>query len=155
MSAAAKIMQVEEVVPEPVAMTHNVARLISRVKLEVMEALDREFAEYDISAAQAIVLTFLANGEADSAAGLCKGISYDPGAMTRMVDRLEQKGLVRRRPNPDDRRTMNLELTAEGNALFPKVAATKDAVQRRFLRGFSDAEVDSLVNLLQRMVDNR
>lgn len=140
---------------EPAALTHNVARLIARVKLEVMEALDREFAVYDISAAQAIVLAFLASGEADSAAGLCKGISYDPGAMTRMVDRLEQKGLIRRRPNPEDRRTMNLELTAEGKLLFPKIAVLKEAVQQRFLRGFSEGEIDTLMALLNRMVDNR
>jgi DNA-binding MarR family transcriptional regulator len=139
----------------PAEPTPNVGRLINRVRMELMEALDREFAVHDISAPQAIVLMFLANGEADSASGLCKGISYDPGAMTRMVDRLEQKGLIRRRPNPEDRRTMNLELTAEGAALFPKIAATKDLVQRRFLRGFSTADVETLITLLNRMLENR
>ncbi len=141
--------------PKSMMLVHNVARLVSRVRGEVMEALDREFAPYDISAAQVIVLMFLANGEADSASGLCKGISYDPGAMTRMIDRLEQKGLIRRRPNSEDRRTMNLELTADGKALFPKLAAIKDAVQRRFLRGFSKTEVETLVALLNRMAENR
>jgi len=85
---------------------------------------------------------------------LCKGISYDPGAMTRMLDRLEQKGLIKRTPRPDDRRTMNLALTAEGKALIPKLAAAKEAVQARFLRGFSKSEVRTLEALLNRMLDN-
>ncbi len=133
----------------------TIGRLINRVRVEVMEALDRELAPFDISAAQLIVLGSLASGEADSASGLCKGISYDPGAMTRMLDRLEQKGLLRRRPNPDDRRSVNLEMTAAGRALYPQLAATKDAVQRRFLRGFSTDDVRALEHLLERMLANR
>ena len=123
--------------------------------MAVMDALDAELAPYDISAAQMIVLGFIATGEADSAAGLCKGISYDPGAMTRMIDRLEQKGLLRRLPRPEDRRTQNLELTPEGKALCPKLAAAKDVVQQRFLRGFSQDEERMFEALLNRMLSNR
>ena len=132
----------------------SIIRLVGRVRVEIMDALEAEVAPYDISAAQFIVLATLVNGEADSASGLCKGISYDPGAMTRMLDRLEQKGLIKRTPRPDDRRTMNLALTAEGKALIPKLAAAKEAVQARFLRGFSKSEVRTLEALLNRMLDN-
>ena len=140
--------------PRPQA-PHSVLRLISRVRIAVMDALDAELAPYDISAAQMMVLGTIASGEADSAAGLCKGISYDPGAMTRMIDRLEQKGLLRRLPRPDDRRTQNLELTPEGRTLFPKLAAAKEAVQQRFLRGFSEDEQRMFEALLNRMLANR
>ncbi len=133
----------------------SLLRLISRVRIEVMDALDAELAPFEISSAQMIVLATVANGEADSAAGLCKGISYDPGAMTRMIDRLEQKGLLRRLPRPDDRRTTNLELTEEGTALYPKLAAAKEVVQARFLRGFSADEVRMFEGLLNRMLANR
>jgi DNA-binding MarR family transcriptional regulator len=140
---------------KPAVAPRSIARLISRVRAEVMEAMDRELAPYDISAAQMIVLSTIATGEADSATGLCKGISYDPGAMTRMIDRLEQKGLLRRRPHPEDRRTVNLELTVDGQDLFPKLNAAKDTVLRRFLDGFSDDEVATLDRLLNRMLANR
>jgi MarR family transcriptional regulator, multiple antibiotic resistance protein MarR len=101
------------------------------------------------------VLSSVANREADSAAGLCKSISYDPGAMTRMIDRLQQKGLVRRVPHPDDRRAMNLELTVAGKALFPQLVAAKDRVQAQFLRGFSKDDAHALESLLHRMLANR
>jgi DNA-binding MarR family transcriptional regulator len=134
---------------------HGIIRLINRVRVELVDALDRELAQFDISAPQLIVLASVANREADSAAGLCKTISYDPGAMTRMIDRLAQKGLVRRTPNPEDRRASNLELTTAGRALYPQLLAAKDTVQARFLRDFSPEEVRVLEGFLNRMVENR
>jgi MarR family transcriptional regulator, multiple antibiotic resistance protein MarR len=134
---------------------HGILRLINRIRVELVDALDRELAPFDISAPQLFVLSSVANREADSAAGLCKSISYDPGAMTRMIDRLQQKGLVRRVPHPDDRRAMNLELTVAGKALFPQLVAAKDRVQAQFLRGFSKDDAHALESLLHRMLANR
>jgi DNA-binding MarR family transcriptional regulator len=134
---------------------HGIMRLINRVRIELIDAMDRELAQVDITAPQLIVLASVANREADSASQLCKSISYDPGAMTRMIDRLEQKGLVRRVARPDDRRTMTLEMTAAGKALYPQLLAAKATVQAHFLRGFSKDEVAQLENLLNRLLDNR
>ena len=135
--------------------SHGVVRLINRLRVEIVDALDRELAKYDITAPQLIVLASIANKEADSAAAICKSISYDPGAMTRMIDRLEQKGLIRRIPHPEDRRAMTLELTVAGKALYPQLLAAKDAVQAQFLRGFSIDEARHLERFLTRMLDNR
>ena len=139
----------------PLKPAHGLLRLINRVRVELIDALDRELASFDISAPQLFVLSSVANGEADSAASLCKSISYDPGAMTRMIDRLQQKGLVRRVPHPEDRRAMNLELTVAGKALFPQLVAAKDRVHAQFLRGFSDEDRQALEQLLYRMLANR
>jgi len=134
---------------------HGVIRLINRVRVEVMDALDRELAGFDITAPQLVVLASVANKEADSAAQLCKTISYDPGAMTRMIDRLQQKGLIRRVPHPEDRRAMNLEMTVAGKALYPQLLEAKARVVERFLRGFSKEDEQTLERLLYRMLDNR
>ena len=134
---------------------HGIIRLINRVRIELIDAMDRELAQFDITAPQLIVLASVANREADSASQLCKSISYDPGAMTRMIDRLEQKGLVRRVPRPDDRRAMTLEMTAAGKALYPQLLAAKETVQARFLRGFGKDEVVLLEKLLNRLLENR
>jgi len=134
---------------------HGIIRLVNRVRVELIDALDRELAKFDISAPQLIVLASVANNEAGSPATLCKSISYDPGAMTRMIDRLEQKGLVRRVANPDDRRCTSLEMTTAGRALYPQLIAAKENVQAQFLRGFSEQEVRVLERLLNRMLENR
>jgi len=75
--------------------------------------------------------------------------------MTRMIDRLEQKGLVRRSPNPEDRRATHVDLTSAGKALFPQLLAAKERVQERFLRGFNKDDVRTLERLLNRMLENR
>jgi DNA-binding MarR family transcriptional regulator len=134
---------------------HGVLRLINRARVEMVDAMDRALAPFDITAPQLIVLASVANREADSAAGLCKSISYDPGAMTRMIDRLEQKGLVRRIRNPEDRRAMNLELTVAGRALYPQLLAVKENVQAQLLHGFSADEVQLFESFLHRVIANR
>lgn len=152
---ATRVSDLPRVEHKPAPAKHGVIRLINRLRVEVMDALDRELAPFDISAAQFIVLTSVANKEADSPAALCRKISYDPGAMTRMMDRLEEKGLVRRVRNPEDRRATNLEMTVAGKALYPQLVAAKEAVATRFLRGFSAEETRMLERLLNRMLDNR
>lgn len=132
----------------------GIGRLLSQVKIELMEALDRELAPLDITAAQYVILVTLAEGPTDSASGLCKGVSYDPGAMTRMIDRLERKGMVRRVRCPADRRKINLELTAEGKAVYPKLIDSAVAVLNRYLRGFSRDEITELETYLKRMLAN-
>jgi MarR family transcriptional regulator, multiple antibiotic resistance protein MarR len=134
---------------------HGMIKLVNRLRVEMIDALDRKLADYDISAPQLIVLSSLANGEGTSAAGLCKSISYDPGAMTRMIDRLEQRGLIRRVRDTGDRRLTNLQMTDEGKRLYPRLLAVKDEVQAQFLRGFSKEEIQMLEGLLNRMVANR
>ena len=132
----------------------GLGRLLSQVRIEIMEALDRELAPLDITAAQYVILVTLADGPTDSASGLCKGVSYDPGAMTRMIDRLERKGLVRRVRCPDDRRKINLELTAEGKAVYPRLIESAVAVLNRYLRGFGRDEISQLETYLKRMLAN-
>ena len=132
----------------------GIGRLLSRVKLEMHDALERELAPHDITAAQFIILINLSSGEVDSASKLCKGVSYDPGAMTRMLDRLEAKGLVRRVRCGEDRRKVILELTAEGKAVLPKLIATYVGVLNRFLSGFTKMDVRQLETLLSRMLAN-
>lgn len=131
----------------------SIGGLLSRVKLKLFEALDAELGPFDISAAQYVIMMGLANG-VDSASGLCKGASYDPGAMTRMIDRLERKGLVQRLRSPEDRRVVKLALTDEGRTVVPKLVAKGCEVLNRQLEGFTKADVQQLESLLQRILNN-
>jgi len=132
----------------------GIGRLLSRVKMGLQEALDRELAPFDITSAQYVILVNLAHGEADSASELCKGVSYDPGAMTRMLDRLERKGLIRRVRCGDDRRKVILQLTDEGKAVYPKLVAVHVKVLNHFMRNFTKAQAGELESLLRQMLTN-
>lgn len=139
----------------------SVGALLSRVRVEMLAALDRELeadkrlAPLELSAAQFIIIANLAAAsEALSASDLCKGISYDAGAMTRMLDRLESKGLIRRNRSAHDRRLMHLELTEEGRAAYPRMKEISLTVANRFLRGFTRTEARQLEGFLTRMLEN-
>jgi DNA-binding MarR family transcriptional regulator len=132
----------------------SVGYLLNRLRTELLSAIDRELDPFDVTSAQYIIMSQLAYSLAESASGLCKGIAYDPGAMTRMIDRLEAKRLIRRVRSPEDRRAVKLELTDEGKALFPKMRIKVIAVLNRFLRDFTKSEARQLESLLQRMLAN-
>jgi MarR family transcriptional regulator, multiple antibiotic resistance protein MarR len=132
----------------------GVGFLLTRAKLQLLDDLDRELEPLDITAAQYVILVRLSEVDVGSASGLCKGVSYDPGAMTRMIDRLEKKGLVRRVRRADDRRKVDLELTAEGKTLRPKLIAAVVKVLNRRLRGFNKDEVEQFTVFLRRMLES-
>jgi DNA-binding MarR family transcriptional regulator len=138
----------------------NVGQLMYRVRAAYMTALDQALAqdpdvkELEISAAQYVILSLLAQGAAESASQLCKDISYDGGAMTRMIDRLEAKGLIARRRCPNDRRLNKLALTEAGQAAIPKLLEVKVRILNQFMRGFSQADARQLEAYLTRMIEN-
>jgi DNA-binding MarR family transcriptional regulator len=74
--------------------------------------------------------------------------------MTRKIDALEKKGLVRRVRSAEDRRAIRLELTAEGKSVYPKALAAAVGVINRFLAGFTKPEVRQLEDMLKRMLGN-
>jgi DNA-binding MarR family transcriptional regulator len=140
---------------------HGLGHLIGRARSQLLAAIDTELARdallgpLDVTSAQLIVIVNLAGRDcATSASELCKGISYDAGAMTRMLDRLEAKGLVRRKRSPDDRRLVNLELTAAGQAAYPRLREVSMRVLNHSLRDFTPDEARTLENLLKRLTHN-
>jgi len=155
MNADTQIYEVETYQP-----ASCVGQLIYRVRAAQMSALDQELAQdpdlapLEISAAQYTIISVLAKRGVDSGAQLCKDLSYDAGAMTRMIDRLEAKGLVNRRRCPEDRRLVKLELTEAGLAALPKLRACSVRVLNRLLLGFSLAEARQLEGFMVRMLQN-
>jgi DNA-binding MarR family transcriptional regulator len=132
----------------------SVGYLVNRVRTELLAAIDRELEPFDVTSSQYIIMGHLVYSLADSASGLCKGIAYDPGAMTRMVDRLEAKNLIRRVRSEDDRRAVKLELTSEGRELFPKMRVKVVGVLNHLMRDFTQGEARQLESLLQRVLAN-
>ncbi len=73
------------------------------------------------------------------------------GNATAVVDRLEKDGLVRRTPSEADRRTVFVALTADGLAQFEGLAVEHEAEVDRLFAGLSEADLDTLTDILKRM----
>lgn len=128
--------------------------LISTIKVRMAAALDRELAGLDITHAQWVILMRIAAGMGQTCADLCRGASYDTGSMTRMLDRLEEKQLVKRERSLEDRRVIEICLTDHGCELLPRLREIGERVLSRLVQGFDVAEEDLCRGLLRRMADN-
>jgi DNA-binding MarR family transcriptional regulator len=132
----------------------SVGFLIKRVRMALSSSIDREMASSDISHDQWSVLILMSSGRGDTAAELSREAGVDTGSMTRMIDRLEAKGLVIRTRSADDRRVVRLALTPAGRSLCDRMPDVMVRVLNRHLAGFSGAELEQLKNFLRRMLSN-
>lgn len=136
------------------------AALLSRVRRALHAALDARLASdkvlfpMELTSAQLMIVMTLATGESISSTGLCDRMSYDTGAMTRMLDRLQSKGVILRRRSLEDRRIVQVELTEEGRAGLSRMREISTEVADELLRGFTTAEVLQLQSYLSRLLLN-
>ena len=133
----------------------SVGYMITRLRAALFSRVDRELEGWGISSAQGAILIYIAHGRAGRAADLAREHGYDTGSLTRMIDRLVKKGLLRRVPHAEDRRAVTLELTAAGRKLAERLPAAAVKVLNHHLRGFTRAELDQLKGYLGRMLANR
>ena len=84
--------------PADYPFTGSIGQYIGRSALLKDRLLDRYLAPLDITSAQFKVLMFIYMDRANTPADLCRELSVDSGSMTRMLDRLEKKGLLLRKP---------------------------------------------------------
>ena len=132
----------------------SVGHLIARARSALLTGLDGELERFGLTGAQFAVLKNVADGVAITAADLCRTMHYDTGSMTRMLDRLEEKSVLRRERCTEDRRVVYLRITDSGNELLPQLRTSAVRVIARHLDGFTPAEVDTLRQFLERMIEN-
>jgi MarR family transcriptional regulator, multiple antibiotic resistance protein MarR len=132
----------------------SVGHLLGRARASLLSGLDEELAPFGLNAMQYAVLKYLADGTVQTAADLCRFMYYDTGSMTRIVDHLEEKGLLRRERCREDRRVVFLRVSPAGRVRLPRLRAIGTRVLEAHLAGFSAAEIDTLRRYLGRMIDN-
>jgi DNA-binding MarR family transcriptional regulator len=128
--------------------------LIARVRSVLLSKLDGELQPFGMTGMQFAILKNLADGSVGTSADLCRLMHYDAGSMTRLLDRLEQKGLIRRERSEDDRRVVSLRVTSAGRAVLPRLRDSAASVTQRMLTGFTALEINHLRSFLERMIDN-
>ena len=130
----------------------SVGYLMKRVTASVIQQADRRLHVHGLTSAQWGPLMRLRAAGPCTVAELARWLLMDAGAMTRLLDRLEKKSLCRRVRSTADRRVVQIELTPEGECAIAEVPAVLADVMNAHLAGFSQAEWQTLIGLLQRMV---
>jgi len=146
-------MAARAVLPEP-AHAPGLGRLVMQVSRELRTLADRQLAPLGLTMQQAelVIATFL-HGEKGSR-HLTSLVLTDEAGVSRLVDRLEAKGLVRRRPSPRDRRSRALELTPAGRAVVARMRRRRAVVDQRLREGISADDIAATRDVLLRVLDN-
>ena len=131
----------------------SVGYLMKRIMLSVVYQVDKRLDVHELTSAQWGPLMRLRNTGGSTVAELARWLQVDAGAMTRLLDRLEKKGLCKRVRSTEDRRVVKVELTPEGATAIQQVPAVLADVMNAHLAGFSKSEWLALKSYLLRMLE--
>ena len=138
--------------PATYTMGNSVGYLMRMCSNRVLPQMEALFADQELTFSQWTTLVALHDGRIGTAGDLAHNICHDAGSLTRLIDEMVNRGLVNRGRSETDRRVVTLALTARGRALVEQLAPRVMHLWNGLLSGFSHAEVDTLINLLTRLV---
>jgi DNA-binding MarR family transcriptional regulator len=114
----------------------------------------QSFAGHDLSFVQWLILIKLREKAQLTASDLCRQMNHDNGAVTRLLDQLEERGYVTRQRSEEDRRVVELGLTAAGRRKAEEMLPLGVNNLNAALDGFSKGEFAELIRLLNKFIDN-
>ena len=132
----------------------SIGYLLKRAGGQLSTTIDRALAEFDMTHAQLGIFLRLLHGHADTAADLAREMAIDTGAMTRALDRLEEKGFIQRLRSHADRRMVQVSLTDKGRDLADRMTLVAINALNHHLRDFTPEEVTQFKTFLRRMIGN-
>ncbi|WP_338044396.1 MarR family transcriptional regulator [Pandoraea terrae] len=126
---------------------------MARARNMVKTDIDAALKSLDITAPQMGILLSMSSNRATTPFELSKSLAIDTGLMTRMLDKLETRDLLRRERSVEDRRVVNLFLTDAGKEIADQIPGIVPGVFNRRLTSFSVDEFNELRRLLKKFTD--
>jgi DNA-binding MarR family transcriptional regulator len=133
----------------------SIGYLLRTTVSTLMRAAETAMRPHGLTSVQWAPLMIISRGGNPTAASLARDLNTDTGAMTRMLDRLEAKGLLQRTRSSTDRRVVELTLTEQGRELTTLIPHHLAMVYNNHLAGFTQEEFVTLKQMLRRIIANR
>jgi len=115
---------------------------------------DRQLKDFGLTPCQFEVLMILWEEEGIFLSELGRRVSRDGPTITGVVDRMENKMLVKRKRDTHDRRAVRVVLTSKSKGMKEQLSATKKRVLQKIARNLSSKEITSLESVLAKMMKN-
>jgi len=131
--------------------TQSLGFLTRRTAKLMTGHLDALFAVQDVTFVQYSVMVNIREGLAVTASDICQKISHDTGALTRLIDQLEERGLLERERSEADRRRVEIRLTPAGDKKLEHLIRIVVDFWNDMLADFSKEEADIMTDILSRM----
>jgi DNA-binding MarR family transcriptional regulator len=138
--------------PETYRIRSSVGYLLRRTAGLLLAGAEHALEGHGLTFMQWVVLMYLRDGVASTAAAIGRELGHDSGAMTRIIDQLERRSLVERRRGGKDRRVVELVLTASGRRTADSLLPVLLEQLNTAIAPFTADEVRQLTSLLTRLL---
>lgn len=135
-------------------MTESLAFLLSDTSRLLRRRFDERARAHGATRAQWKALLGISRQEGINQGGLAEWLEVEPITLCRMIDRMEDSGLVERRRDPADRRAWQLFLTPKARPVIDELRATAAELNEQALAGLSDRTIAELTDTLTRIREN-
>src|ERR1700677_808562 len=140
---------------ESFSLTQSVGFLLTKARNLITTEMDTALKDLDITGPQMGILLAMQRGLASTPFELSKLLSVDTGLMTRMLDKLESKGLLERSRSLEDRRVVNLTLTGKGVEVANQIPDIAPTVLNLRLKSFTREEFKEFGRLLKKFLEHQ
>jgi MarR family transcriptional regulator, lower aerobic nicotinate degradation pathway regulator len=127
--------------------------LFRRMQQIAVAIFMEECKAFDLTPVQYAALVAIETHPGIDATRLSAVIAFDRSTLGSVIERIETKGLIERRPSPDDKRVKLLYLTRSGASLLHEIVPAVDRAQARMLQPLKAADRKTLMALLSQLVD--
>jgi DNA-binding MarR family transcriptional regulator len=141
--------------PEPDQAPRSVGFLISQLGFFSSKRFTEALAPLGIGPREFLLLRFVAASAGQSQQALAERLDVPASRMVALVDDLEERGLVERRPDPDDRRVRGLHPTRKGGEVLKRAAEVAIDYEQKLCSGLDEGERDTLIDLLQKIQEGQ
>lgn len=136
-------------------LTEHIGYWMRIVSNSVSYSFARKLEASGITVAEWVILREMYAGDDTTSPSVVAELTgLTRGAVSKLITRLLEKGLVTRRESSNDRRYQDIELTTKGALLVPKIAAIADQNDGEFFSGLSKAERNQLKSLLRKLTEH-
>lgn len=126
----------------------SIGYLVRRLHTLVLPHAEALFADAELSFSQWVILMAVRDGKANTCADIARHMNHDTGAITRLVDQMEKRGLIARARSTTDRRIVHLKLLPPGKAMAKALTPRIVDFWNHILADVPTADVNKLVALL-------
>ncbi|MCL7942645.1 transcriptional regulator SlyA [Marinobacter sp. ATCH36] len=128
---------------------------VARVTRRWRKLLDERLKDLGVTQARWTTMVYLQKGgEGLTQRELARLMAIENPTLVRLLDSLEQQGLIERRPCPNDRRARRLHLTPDGTEFMNVLTERAAKLRDEMLEGISDEDIESAVAVFHKIMDN-
>lgn len=132
----------------------NIGVFIHTIDLEITNFVNNRLASFKLTSEQNLIMALLWEKEGISQNEISAKLNKDKAGVARMVNTLEKKGYIRREICPNDRRSVEVYLTAEGKRLGDEIIPINKDILEVITSGMSGKEIAELQMLLMKVRNN-